>query len=234
MDRYRKGISSDTKLIKRDKNDGYFVYFVIIASGAVGFAHGGNDVANVTGPIGSIWSFYENGNLDGEFEVPVWIGMIGGFCVALGFWLFGKPVLQTIGENITKLTFKSGFAAQFAASVTVLMCNVIGIPVSSSTVIVGSVAGVGYYQLPRIKSKLKNNNQSIDQSGSALSGSNGKSESNQEENSKKMNQTFVQKICCCDVGVLGSIVITWLITIPANSIITAICYGIFKLIDNSF
>ena len=38
-----------------DISDEYFLYFVIITSSAVSFAHGGNDVANVIGPFGSIY-----------------------------------------------------------------------------------------------------------------------------------------------------------------------------------
>merc|ERR1712154_744030 len=77
--------------------------------------------------------------------------------IAAGFALFGKPVLETIGKSITKLSHRSGFTAQFCAAATVLVCNVLGLPVSSSTVIVGGVAGVGLYNSKHRKKREKKN-----------------------------------------------------------------------------
>eukprot|EP00483_Globobulimina_turgida_P003694 UN03700 len=80
--------------------------------------------------------------MEGEQEIPIYVSGGAGIAIAVGFALFGAPVLETIGKSITKLSYRSGFTAQFCAAATVLICNVLGLPVSSSTVIVGGVAGV--------------------------------------------------------------------------------------------
>ena len=51
--------------------------------------------------------------------------------------------MATIGKNITEITPQNGFAAQFAAATTVLICSQIGLPISTTHTLVGSVIGVG-------------------------------------------------------------------------------------------
>ena len=59
--------------------------------------------------------------------MPVYLGLVGGLCVVIGFYMFGHKVLATVGKKITKLSFRSGFAAQFAAALTVLLATVLGL-----------------------------------------------------------------------------------------------------------
>ena len=42
--------------------------------------------------------------------------------------------MKTVGENITKLTFAKGFAAQFGSAVAVLIATVLGMPISTTAV----------------------------------------------------------------------------------------------------
>jgi PiT family inorganic phosphate transporter len=48
-----------------------------------------------------------------------------------------------VGENITKLTFAKGFAAQFGSAVAVLIATVMGMPISTTAVLIGAITGVG-------------------------------------------------------------------------------------------
>jgi phosphate/sulfate permease len=68
---------------------------------------------------------------------------LGG--IAVGGWLlaFGTRVMETIGKNITQITPTRGFCAQFGAATTILVCSRLGLPVSTTHVLVGSVVGVG-------------------------------------------------------------------------------------------
>ena len=52
-------------------------------------------------------------------------------------------IYQTIGKKITSITPSRGFSAEFATATTVLVCSKLGLPVSTSHTLVGSVIGVG-------------------------------------------------------------------------------------------
>ena len=51
--------------------------------------------------------------------------------------------MQTVGGGITQLSFSKAFAAQFGASVSILTATVIGLPISTTAVLVGCITGVG-------------------------------------------------------------------------------------------
>jgi PiT family inorganic phosphate transporter len=51
--------------------------------------------------------------------------------------------METIGKNITEMTPVRGFCAQFGAATTILVCSCLGLPVSTTHVLVGAVVGVG-------------------------------------------------------------------------------------------
>jgi phosphate/sulfate permease len=51
--------------------------------------------------------------------------------------------METIGKDITEITPLRGFCAQFGAATTILICSRLGLPVSTTHVLVGSVVGVG-------------------------------------------------------------------------------------------
>ncbi len=51
--------------------------------------------------------------------------------------------METVGRKITELTPSRGFAATLAAALTIVLASRLGIPVSSTHILVGSVLGVG-------------------------------------------------------------------------------------------
>eukprot|EP01084_Bolivina_argentea_P194421 333573_1 len=202
--------------MKQFNNQDYFRLYLIIASGAVAFAHGGNDVANVLGPFSNIYQYATTGSMEGEMEIPIYVAGGAGLAIAAGFALFGGPVLETIGKSITKLSYRSGFTAQFCAAATVLVCNVLGLPVSSSTVIVGGVAGVGLYNAKRAKKDEKEDiiinrgDEEVEYIGFA----------------NKLKAVWQRK----SVRILCKILAIWIITIPANAFICGATYAIINAI----
>jgi PiT family inorganic phosphate transporter len=52
--------------------------------------------------------------------------------------------MQTIGKRITEITPTRGFCAEFGAATTILLCSRLGMPVSTTHVLVGAVVGVGF------------------------------------------------------------------------------------------
>ena len=126
-----------------DRVEQIFRYLQIATACYVAFAHGANDVANAMGPVAGIYMVMKTNNLDTAVQVPIWILAIGAVGIALGISTYGYRVIKTIGEKITEMTPTRGFAAQFSCATTVLTCSLLGLPVSTSHTIVGSVVGVG-------------------------------------------------------------------------------------------
>lgn len=120
-----------------------FGSLLIITGCYITFAHGANDVANAIGPLAAISSVLQNQSVSlGELYVPLWVLMLGGIGIVVGLATWGYKVMETLGKKITALTPTRGFAATFGAATTVLICSKLGMPVSTTHVIVGSVIGV--------------------------------------------------------------------------------------------
>lgn len=123
--------------------DCVFAQLQILTACYIAFAHGANDVANAIGPLAAIFSVVKTKSVALQVEVPFWMLFMGGLAVGGGLFAFGTRVMETIGKNITEITPIRGFCAQFGAATTILISSRLGLPVSTTHVLVGSVVGVG-------------------------------------------------------------------------------------------
>ena len=122
----------------------FFAYLQVLTACYVAFAHGANDVANAIGPLAAIFSVVKTKSVAMRVEVSIWMLAIGGIAVGGGLLAFGGRVMETVGGKITELTPVRGFCAQFGAATTILVCSRLGLPVSTTHVLVGAVVGVGF------------------------------------------------------------------------------------------
>ena len=120
-----------------------FAVLNVASACAVAFAHGSNDVANAVGPVAAILSIVETGPLAASSRVPAWILALGGVGIVVGLATYGYRVIATVGERITELTPSRGYAAQFAAAITIVLASKLALPISTTHVLVGAVLGVG-------------------------------------------------------------------------------------------
>jgi PiT family inorganic phosphate transporter len=120
-----------------------YVPLVIISSCAVAFAHGANDVANSVGPLAAVANILKTGTVEMKVPVPLWILVLGGFGIVLGLGTYGYRVMATVGTKITEITPTRGVAADIAATVTVLICTRMKLPVSTTHTLVGAIMGIG-------------------------------------------------------------------------------------------
>ena len=74
---------------------------------------------------------------------PVWIPVACITAIAIGTMSGGWKIIKTMGNKITKITPYEGFCSQAAGAVTLFITQHIGIPVSTTHVISGSIMGVG-------------------------------------------------------------------------------------------
>ncbi|MBD2461142.1 inorganic phosphate transporter [Oscillatoria sp. FACHB-1407] len=121
--------------------------FQLLSACFVAFAHGSNDVGNAIAPLGAIAHLQATGNVPlGNLTIPLWILVVGGGGIVFGLAIWGKNVITTIGENITRLQPSSGFCAELATATTTLTASYLGLPVSTSHALVGAVVGIGFMQ----------------------------------------------------------------------------------------
>lgn len=134
---------------QKEREDGYvqvekiFSYLLIVIACFMAFAHGSNDVANVIGPLSAIVNGIQGRPLFGE-SVPLWLLLLGGAGIVVGLATWGWRVIETVGKKITSLTPSRGFAAGFAAALTIMLASKLGLPISTTHVLVGAVLGVGF------------------------------------------------------------------------------------------
>lgn len=115
----------------------------ILTACYMAFAHGANDVANAIGPIAGILQALK-GNIAAKTAVPAWVLFFGGLGIVIGLATYGYKVMAAVGSKITEVTPTRGFSAEFATATTVLVASLIGLPISTTFVLVGAVMGVGF------------------------------------------------------------------------------------------
>lgn len=119
-----------------------FVVLQILTACAVAFAHGSNDVANAIGPLAAIVNSQEATEVAKKATVAPWMLALGGIGIVFGLATWGYRVMETIGKKITELTPSRAFAAVLAAAMTVVLASRLGLPVSTTHILVGAVLGV--------------------------------------------------------------------------------------------
>ncbi|MBT2133791.1 inorganic phosphate transporter family protein [Croceibacterium sp. LX-88] len=113
----------------------------LVSSAAYSLSHGLNDAQKTMGIITVL--LYSTGNLHGEFEVPHWVAISCYLAIALGTMTGGWKIIETMGSRITKLSQHQGFSASLAGSIVVFSASTLGIPVSTTHTITGSIIGAG-------------------------------------------------------------------------------------------
>jgi PiT family inorganic phosphate transporter len=122
----------------------WFGYMQVATASYMSFAHGANDCANAIGPLAAAMQIIGSPSVTPEkIVIPAWLLAFGGAGIVLGLATYGYKVMKTIGKNITEMTPTRGFSAEFGTATTVLVFSKLGMPISTTFVIVGAVMGVG-------------------------------------------------------------------------------------------
>lgn len=121
-----------------------FGALMLLTACSMAFAHGANDVANAIGPLAAIVQTVRDGNVASKASVDLWMLVVGGVGIVVGLSTYGWKVMETAGKKITELTPSRGFAAEFSAMVTIIVASRLGIPVSTTHILVGAILGVGF------------------------------------------------------------------------------------------
>jgi PiT family inorganic phosphate transporter len=130
--------------------DTWFRKLQLLSAAAYSLGHGGNDAQKTMGIIaGALFTggYMTRADLDREWGHFHWpIILMAHAAIALGTYLGGWRIVQTMGSKITKLKPVGGFCAETAGALTLFGTALAGIPVSTTHTITGAIVGVGATQ----------------------------------------------------------------------------------------
>jgi PiT family inorganic phosphate transporter len=121
--------------------DRTFRMFQFVSASLYSLGHGGNDAQKTMGIIAVL--LYSQGHLGSEFYVPFWVVLTCQAAMGLGTLIGGWRIVHTMGSRITRLTPMQGFCAETGGAATLFLATWLGIPVSTTHTITGSIIGVG-------------------------------------------------------------------------------------------
>ena len=120
--------------------DGFFRKLQFVSAALYSLGHGSNDAQKTAGIIAVL--LYSNG-VYSEFTVPNWVILSCYTVMGLGTMMGGWRIVHTMGSKITRLTPMQGACAETAGAITLFAATNLGVPVSTTHTITGSIIGVG-------------------------------------------------------------------------------------------
>ncbi len=112
-----------------------------VSASLYSLGHGGNDAQKTMGIIAVL--LYSQGYLGSTFHVPFWVVITCQAAMGLGTLFGGWRIVHTMGSKITRLTPMQGFCAETGGAITLFLATGLGVPVSTTHTITGSIVGVG-------------------------------------------------------------------------------------------
>lgn len=112
------------------------------SAGLMAYSHGTGDAQKAIGIITAalIVTGHQKG---GDFHVQLWVKLLCAVVMGLGTAIGGWTVVKTLGSRLAHIKTYQGFAAETAASATILLTTSVGIPISTTHSITGAIMGVG-------------------------------------------------------------------------------------------
>ncbi|MBI2603728.1 MAG: inorganic phosphate transporter [Deltaproteobacteria bacterium] len=115
----------------------------LVSASLYSLGHGGNDAQKTMGIIAVL--LFQTGMMGETFGVPLWVVLSCHGAMGLGTLFGGWRIVKTMGMKITKLKPIGGVCAETAGAITLFVATGLGIPVSTTHTISGSIMGVGSF-----------------------------------------------------------------------------------------
>jgi len=126
--------------------DRWFRRLQLVSSALYSVGHGSNDAQKT---MGIIWLLLISAGITTRDHLPFWVVVSCFSAIALGTLFGGWRIVKTMGQRITKLKPVGGFAAETGGAMSLFLASGLGIPVSTTHTITGSIIGVGSAQRTR-------------------------------------------------------------------------------------
>ncbi len=119
--------------------DRYSRRIQLLSAALYSLGHGSNDAQKT---MGIITSLLFSAGLLSTFSVPLWVVLTAHTAIGLGTLTGGWRIVKTMGTKIAKIRPIDGVCAETASAFSIFLATYLGIPVSTTHVITGAIAGV--------------------------------------------------------------------------------------------
>lgn len=126
------------------KSEMWFKWLQVASASLYSLGHGTNDAQKTAGVIFLI--LIAGGFLTKNDAIPFWVVFSSFAVMGLGTLAGGWKIVKTLGYKLTALNPRSGFAAEMGGSIMLFGASGMGVPVSTTHTITGSILGVGSAQ----------------------------------------------------------------------------------------
>ena len=127
----------------RLKSERFFSGAQVAGGAAMAFMHGAQDGQKFIAIV-LLGAAFAGGNAEASsFVVPVWLMVLCSAVMGLGTSIGGYRIIKSVGMDMVKLKPYQGFAADFSATVCLLVSSLTGIPVSTTHTKTTAIMGVG-------------------------------------------------------------------------------------------
>lgn len=129
--------------IPPNRVDRVFRRLQLVSSAMYSLGHGSNDAQKT---MGIIWLLLIASGGATRDHLPMWVITSCFVAIACGTLFGGWRIVKTMGQRITKIKPVGGFSAETGGALAVFFASDLGIPVSTTHTITGSIIGVGSAQ----------------------------------------------------------------------------------------
>lgn len=130
--------------MNRRKANRFFSNGQIISAALMAFSHGAQDGQKFMGVmylvlvVGGIYPA-----IIGDMTIPIWILLLCSVIMAVGTSIGGYKIIKTMGMDMVRLEKYQGFASEIAASGSMIVATLFGIPLSTTNTKATAMMGAG-------------------------------------------------------------------------------------------
>nr|WP_122012143.1 inorganic phosphate transporter [Maliibacterium massiliense] len=129
----------------RRRTERFFAGGQASSAALMAFLHGAQDGQKFMGVfmLAMFLNGYAEKNASGAFNIPIWVMLLCSAVMGLGTLVGGGRIIKTVGMDMVKLQKYQGFASDLAASISLLLASLTGLPVSTTHTKTTAIMGVG-------------------------------------------------------------------------------------------
>ena len=136
-------ITKSFSKINRATSENFFKKAQIVGAASMAFMHGAQDGQKFMAVVILCVYMAKGQPLPTDIDIPLWLMIICSIIMATGTAMGGKKIIKSVGMDMVKLEKYQGFSADVAAALSLLICSIFSMPVSTTHAKTTSIMGVG-------------------------------------------------------------------------------------------